>query len=69
MACGILVPQLGIEPMPPASEGKVLATQGSPLMSLIFNAGKLRERTTVFSICFTYVIYPSHLWYLHFGQG
>ena len=43
MACGILVPQLGIEPMPPASEGKVLATQGSPLMSLIFNAGKLRE--------------------------
>ena len=26
MACGILVPQPGIEPMPPVLEGRVLAT-------------------------------------------
>ena len=61
MACGILVPQLGIEPVPPASKGEVLAPQGSPLMSFILNAGKLRERTTVFSIRFPCVIYLSFM--------
>ena len=32
-ACGVLAPQLGMEPAPPALEGEVLRPPGKPLAS------------------------------------
>ena len=49
-ACGILAPQPGIEPAPPALEGKVLTTdrQGSPFFAISSNI-QLQRRWKVVS--------------------
>ena len=43
--CGIIVPQPGIEPVPPALEGKVLITRplGKPLYIFLMYTDQYRE--------------------------